>query len=695
MAIMGLNLPTDIPWEQICVTSDMMARDACEKEHPPKWQSSIAVSRYVPDEEYQVYPERRVTYLKVTCSITGYQPRDKEVEGRLNFSGVGVHTVSNIDSLLEAYLPCTGALIQVAVSPPPQKNLPLDQYPYFMDFQPKKRELYEMVTETGERSSRSVEELRVGKASGTSESLEVLDIDQGSSSGGSAGVSVAGWGVNGSYQQANQGQWGTKQVGNQESSVSRSTDESRERRETESHTTQLSQLYHLLDSYHSGTNRALFFVQPRPHVLEVPTGFVRGPRGVDGIQEFFLVVNQPRETEGFVVSVRLDTSHLTVVPVLDYDRSQSGTVNCKVSADMPSRNDPPAPRETQGLVNSDGDRVGTIYYNCYKRTVQDSTPYTPPAGFRIDVSNNGGYFDQVNLASHGTSSVDVDPSGGSLTVHCSAESHICIYEEDDIDFGFWTPDNVEQDAYKWTAFAQRDVLVHLVSKEPTKKTGEKNVLVITTRQLCCGDTNEGYSKVAVADVVHVLDRDGKSVSLTPRRYAVASLEAPRPASRESVPPATPDTRESEQIVTATAGTQGRTAASVMSARDANELSDAIRDAMIQSIGSRRRETSKPVPYIDTDLFHLQLRRELQQTREGREALSRQGSKVIGADIAKRLGRAWTISAERLTCARIASHSVEEISQKAGINLDQARELKLRCLGVTTRNVDEGSTQGRA
>jgi hypothetical protein len=229
MAIIGLNLPTDIPWERIYVTNDMMAAQACESQHPPKWQSSIAVSRYVPEDEYQVYPGRKITYLRVTCTITGYQPRDKEVEGRVNYGGMSVSTIDNVDSLLDSYLPCTGALIQVAVSPHPEFVVrgPLDQYPYFMDFQPKKRELYEMVTDTGERSSRSLEALKIGKASGSSQSLEALDIDQGGSSGGSAGVSYAGVGVSGSYQQSIQGQWGTKEIGAQESSVSRSTDENR------------------------------------------------------------------------------------------------------------------------------------------------------------------------------------------------------------------------------------------------------------------------------------------------------------------------------------------------------------------------------------------------------------------------------------------------------------------------------------
>jgi hypothetical protein len=698
MAILGLNLPTDIPWQQVCVTEDMMATEACEVRHPPKWQSSIAISKYVPEEEYQVYPGRQITYLKVTCSITGYQPRDKEVEGRINFRGTNVQTVNNIDSLLESYLPCTGALIQVAVSPDAPSTTPFSDYPYFMDFQPKKRELYEMVTETGERSSRSVESLQLGKASGTSESLEVLDVDQGSSSsvGGSANVSYAGMGVGGSFNSAsgNQGQWGTKQLGGQESSVSRSTDESRERRETESHTTQLSQMYHLLDSFHQGTNRALFYVQPRPHILETPTGFVRGPRGVDGIQEFFLVVNQPKD-QGFSVSVRMDTSHLTVVPIMGYDRSRTDTVYCKAIADTPTDADIPDARQTSALVESDGDRVGTIYYNCFKRVAHTPQPYAPPPGFRIDVDNNGGYLDQVNIAFHGSSDVLVDPAGNSLTVNCDAVSHVCKYEDDDIDVGYWSPDNVEQDAYKWPASAERDILVYLVSREPTVKTGERNVLVITTRELCCGDSGRSRT-AAIADVLGLYSEVGKRMGTKPSGVTIAAGKMQRSAIRESdVAGSKPMSSSGQfpeqgrscdtpsyQVAAPTAPTRepARTT-STMTAREANELSDAIRTATIQSAGSRRREASSPLSYMDTDLFHQQLRRQLIQTGPGRLALGATVRDLIGADSTKLIEKYFRVPIAEITGSRISEIPSEELAKIAKIGIDEARRLKMRAMGV--------------
>jgi hypothetical protein len=714
MAVIGLNLPTDIPWEQVCVTQDMMAKAACETHHPPKWQSSIAVSKYAPEEEYQVYEGRKITYLKVTCSLAGYQPRDKEVEGQINFSGMSVQTVNNIDSLLDAYLPCTGALIQVAVSPHTglsgAQETALAQYPYFMDFQPKKRELYEMVTDTGERSSRSLESLKVGKASGNSESLEVLDIDQGGSSGGSANVSYAGVGVGGSYQQSSQGQWGSKQLSSQEQSVSRTTDESRERRETDSHTTQLSQMYHLLDTYHLGTNRALFFVQPRPHILEIPTGFVRGPRSVEGIQEFFLVVNEPKDTGGFVVSVRLDTSHLTVIPIMDYDRSRTGSVACKAVADIPTKDDPPDARQTLGL-ESGGDRVGTAYYNCFKRTAHSSSPYTPPTDYRIDVGNNGGYLDQVNVMSNGTSSVVVDPAGESLTVNCDAASHVCKFEHSDIDVGYNDPDNIGDDTFKWSGSAERDVLVYLISREPTIKTGERNVLLITTRELCCGDSSRYIRRSGIADVISLVGGDDRPVSIPVKAFAMVSPKANRATRLESDPSGATRTMSFDgkqtrggSVCNGVAGagtawaTQAGTPAAMpaqpvaavsgppvatarITAREANELSGTIREAMVQSIGSRRRDTAEPEAYIDTDLFHLQLQRQHLQTGPGRAILGRSVKSLVSTDTASRLERHYKLSIGEITCGRLSKVPAADLAHISGLTLAETRQLKLKILGV--------------
>jgi hypothetical protein len=42
MAINTLSLPIDIPWKRLCVSEDMIDRNVCDAQYPPKWRSSIA-----------------------------------------------------------------------------------------------------------------------------------------------------------------------------------------------------------------------------------------------------------------------------------------------------------------------------------------------------------------------------------------------------------------------------------------------------------------------------------------------------------------------------------------------------------------------------------------------------------------------------------------------------------------------------
>lgn len=71
-----LNLPINIPWKQIAVSPDMMDDKFCNKLFPFAWRSSMAISVYEPDPDD--LPEElcgdRTTYLKITTTITGYQP---------------------------------------------------------------------------------------------------------------------------------------------------------------------------------------------------------------------------------------------------------------------------------------------------------------------------------------------------------------------------------------------------------------------------------------------------------------------------------------------------------------------------------------------------------------------------------------------------------------------------------------------
>ena len=222
-------------------------------------------------------------------------------------------------------------MLEVVVAPHPEDKFRLVDYPYFADFDPKKRELYEMVTETGEVMSRSLEDVNVRLGQTTLQSHEVRDkTNLGAGLSGSyAGVTASGTAANES---------GTTDLSQQGSENIRTSDAAREARETFSHTTQLSQLYHQLDSYHIGTNRAVFFVLPRPHTSQSPITFVNGPREIEGIQEFMLVVVRPKEMASFCVEAYLETAHLTHDPV--YDKGETvRPLNLKINAPITENDD--------------------------------------------------------------------------------------------------------------------------------------------------------------------------------------------------------------------------------------------------------------------------------------------------------------------------------------------------------------------
>ena len=176
MTLNTLSLPIDIPWKRICVSSDMIDGVLCDRTYSPRWRSSLAVFRYDPPEDDQIHEDALVSYLKVSCSITGYQAgREIALYDR------GPWTKRNIEDeyrSMSKYYPCLGAILEVAVGKADDPFGVVSQglrregddvvafhheLPYFADFEPKKRELFEAVTETKERLSRSLEAANVRK----------------------------------------------------------------------------------------------------------------------------------------------------------------------------------------------------------------------------------------------------------------------------------------------------------------------------------------------------------------------------------------------------------------------------------------------------------------------------------------------------------------------------------------------------
>ncbi|MGV8962523.1 MAG: hypothetical protein ACOH2V_03990 [Candidatus Saccharimonadaceae bacterium] len=669
MSNFKLNLPTDIPWERICVTEDMIDPEVCDNRLPAKWQTSMAVFKYVPEDDYQLFPKYKISYLKVTATITGYQPLDKEIQGKIDWDGVDVSTIPGLTDLLNSYNPCHGAILQVVVGPHSNRpNIELKDYPFFMDFEPKKRELYELATDTKEKQSRSIESLNITKSAGSSQSLEILDVDMGGGGFG-AQASYAGTGGGFNYTAPN-GQWGTKRLNADESLSSRTSDVGQEKRETFSYTTQISQMYHLLDSYHLGTNRIVFFIQPRPHTLEEPSGFVRGPRPVDGIQEFFMVVAQLKEQDDFCVSLRLDTSHLTTTPTMEYERKVEYSDSALVTANLPTNQDNMVERKVRWHVNY-GFFTDDIYYKHFVKKVIVDIVYPVPEGFRIE-----SYSDVVNSNQNGYSSVTPSPDGRSLTIHAEANSSIWFQDEGDgacIDN--CPPDVLDQ----ITGRVERILQVNLISLEQTKKVGEEDALMITTRGLCCCDNTDVVNPTDEL-VVGVL-RVPNDLSFSRYLKSTSSSEKYRRGNVAIKPEHENKTDKqgiSKDCTEKNSQDYSHNYDSKFAIRLANELSDFIKTESIKSLNNPNVKLQK---FVDTDFFTKQLEYKMIQFKNGRKILNESIVADLPNETLLKLEKYFNKSAKEITRQDLLSIRNESLAKITGLKADQIQKVKLSSLGV--------------
>ena len=297
-----LSLPVDVPWTLLSVSPDMMDTSFCDKTFPFEWRSSLAIFGYeLPvDDIPEGLCDVRITMLKVTVSITGYEPStDETKKGYTDFPDVPIEDLSKI---IGQYWGCWGVLLNVAVFPfPIDPEAPLDQYPHIVELEPKTRDLYQASTDTAEMLTASKSGVNVGKSQSNTQTQETglglhSDYDSGQTPYGDF---KGGWTAT--------HQWGSTDT--DASTVQ--TDASRESRETKGTTTNISQLYNLLSGYHLGTNRATFLMLPRPHTLQATDHrtFIQGLRMIEGIQEFFLIVSRPSSAPGLAVEARLETGH--------------------------------------------------------------------------------------------------------------------------------------------------------------------------------------------------------------------------------------------------------------------------------------------------------------------------------------------------------------------------------------------------
>lgn len=193
------------------------------------------------------------------------------------------------------------SLLEFCRDVPVEREISLADYPHIIDFEPKMRDLYQAATQTGEVLTASVSGVKTDKTRAHTETTETgLELGAKYTSPPSP------------YGQAEitgktSHKWGTTD----QDTFQVQTDASRNSRETQGTSTNISQMYNLLTGYHQGTNRASFIMLPRPHVLQ-PTDrrtFAHGLRVIEGVQEFFLVVEHDPGLGGVCVEALLETGH--------------------------------------------------------------------------------------------------------------------------------------------------------------------------------------------------------------------------------------------------------------------------------------------------------------------------------------------------------------------------------------------------
>ncbi|MEU9324088.1 hypothetical protein AB0D91_09755 [Streptomyces canus] len=344
-----LNLPLDITWRRLAFSRDMVDTSFGDLELPPKWRSSMAIYQYVVPEEQseEAYPDSRIIYLSLSCSVTGWNPSEAlrkavvfgEAGDQVDDLQRSTWEAIQAEGWAEQYWPCLGAIVQLALYPGEEdREVAPDDIPFIVNVEPKKRELYETRSETGEFLSGTSDQVNVRKGTTDTTSTEESDILTGGSASGGYGFGF----IEGSASVS--GEWGTRKKSVKESVDLTTTDGSRDRRETLAFSTSFNQLYQLLNAYHLGTNRCVFVVAPRPHTATAATGqvdfnLVHGNRELEGIQDFFIVIEVPKRLKGICVQASLDTGHTVW--------TQSGAMRMRMDDDFD------APGGTEGFAPPD------------------------------------------------------------------------------------------------------------------------------------------------------------------------------------------------------------------------------------------------------------------------------------------------------------------------------------------------------
>jgi hypothetical protein len=104
------------------VTGGMIDKEPGDLKFPPRWRSSISVFYHEPTDLPPEYASRKLTYLKVVCTIMNFAPREDTLYETLDSLAERYrfyYYTSDFSANVTKSYPCYGALVQVGVYPEP------------------------------------------------------------------------------------------------------------------------------------------------------------------------------------------------------------------------------------------------------------------------------------------------------------------------------------------------------------------------------------------------------------------------------------------------------------------------------------------------------------------------------------------------------------------------------------------------
>ncbi len=269
-----------------------------------------------------------------------------------------------------------------------------------------------------------------------------------------------------------------------------------------------------------------------------------------------------------------------------------------------------------------------------------------PAGFIIED------FEEVHFAQVGdaTSSLSIANDRRSVTINAEAKGGYCVEISPN-------RDHIFNEEFSWILTGVR---ASCRSIEPTVQIGEKEVLLITTRGLCCCSSNDNKAK----SDEFVVEFKSIPENLSLKRYM--DVQTPN-LSDKAIPEAF------NQL-----GMQ-------YTASLANELSDFIKAETIKSLNNPSQELKK---YYETDFFFKQFENKLSQTPFGKNNLKESISKDVSKEVIPKLEKHFGRKHKEISRRELLKIQGNKLSKLIGEKPEDIQKLKLELLGVkfkTARN----------